>query len=167
MIRLVTQFDPPSTRAAAATPTCGCCCCCSCLATLIGSSAYTAASVQATLRRAAPRVDGPRRWRSPWPGIVGAIALPISVVIWWTLVGWLLLWFVLVALAYRGAGHRRPWGHAGAVVGIGTAAFVAEFVVGGYMLANDTSGDDSLYLVGALVVGIAFAAMTVSKHGAR
>ncbi len=136
MIRLVTQFDQPSARAAAATPTCGCGCCCSCcccIVTLIGASTYTAVSAQGVLRRAKELSPERVKWTSPWPGVLGVLALPVTLLVaiftWWTVVIPFVVWLVLVGLAYRGAGARRPWAGAAVVVALGSVALVAEFVI--------------------------------------
>ncbi len=142
MIRLVTQFDHPSARPAAATPSCcGCSCCCSCVVTLASASIYSAISAQRILRDA--RRESPERvhWRSPWPGVVGFFALPLAVLAVWLganltdalVTGGLpllvIVWLVLVGLAYSGAGAARPWARASAVVGIGIVAAFVEFFV--------------------------------------
>jgi hypothetical protein len=153
VIRLVTQFDPPSTRVTAATPTCccgGCSCCCCCIVTAIAVSTYSAVSAQGILRRAEQETPERVRWRSPWPGVVGFFSLTASVVVIWLIaytaggadVGALLaislLWVGLLGCAYWGAGARRPWLRALAVVAIGCAALVVEFFL--WASGVDTSG---------------------------
>ena len=135
MIRLVTQFDSPRARVAAVTPTCSgaCCCCCCCVVTVIGTSIFTPWDVHAASRRASVETPERVRWPSPWPTVVGALALPIMLVValfaGWTLVLPPAIWFMLVALAYRGAGHGRPWIRATLVVILATLAFVLELIV--------------------------------------
>ena len=135
MIRLVTQFDSPKARVAAVTPTCSgaCCCCCCCIATIIGVSVFTPWDVHATSRRASVETPERVRWPSPWPTVLGALALPIVVVVAlftaWTVIVPPVVWILLVGLAYRAAGHGRPWLRAAAVVTVATLVFVVEVFV--------------------------------------
>ena len=153
MIRLVTQFDQPSTRVTAATPTCccgGCSCCCCCIVTAIAVSTYSAVSAQGILRRAEQETPERVRWRSPWPGVVGFFSLTAAIFV----IGLIsaaggggdagallvipLLWLGLLGFAYWGAGAGRPWLRASAVVAIGCAALVVEFFL--WASGVDTSG---------------------------
>jgi len=139
VIRLATQFDPPSHRAAVATPTCGgcSCCCCCCVVTLVGASAFTARDAQRTLHRTVEARPEAETWRSPLPGVVGALALSVALILGVLTVSigalavvlGLGVWFALVAAAYRGAGHPSPWGRSVVVVVIGSVALVIEFFV--------------------------------------
>ena len=146
MIRLVTQFDAPSARPAAATPTCSCggcsSCCCCCIVTAIGASIYTAVNVNRLQRRM--EVEAPERVRlaSPLPGVIGFFAIPVSLLVAWFgaqllrsgdfggfLAFALFAWYGMVGLAYRGAGHPGAWWRAAGVVGVCSLLFVAEFVL--------------------------------------
>lgn len=137
MIRLVTQFDRPTARAAVATPTCGgCCCCCCCVVTAAASSIYLAVSAQLALSRA--RQEAPERVRlgSPFPGLFGFFALPAGIVV--MLLGayvgleagivlfGVAAWYGLIVLAYWGAGHRHPWIRATAVAVAVATVFMIE-----------------------------------------
>jgi hypothetical protein len=143
VIRLVTQFDSPKARVAAVTPTCSgaCCCCCCCIVTLIGATVLTPWDVQAMSRRA--RVDTPERirWCSPWPAVLGALTAPLVVAValftWWTVIVPWGLWFLLVGLAYWGAGHARPWRRGALVATLGVVAVVVEFIVWAAILFSE------------------------------
>ncbi len=166
VIRLVTQFDSPRARAVAATPTCCCCCCCCCcVATIIGTSAYTAASTQAIARTVSGADPGRVRWPSPWAAVVGALALPLAVAValgtWWTVIVPFAVWYLLVALAYRGAGDWHPWTRAIGVVVLGTGAVAAEFFVVLSLLSTETEGSVGLYLAVAVLLGAAIAVACV------
>jgi len=142
LIRLVTQFDPPTARPAVATPTCccaGCSCCCCCIVTAISASIYTAFNAQGVHRRV--QAETPERVQpgSPLPGLLGFFALPGGLLAMWlvsqglltigagVLVFGLGAWFGLVGLAYRTAGHPGPWGRAAVLVALCSVAFVIEF----------------------------------------
>jgi hypothetical protein len=138
VIRLVTQFDPPSYRVAVATPTCGgCCCCCCCVVTFVGASALTARDAQRTLHRTKEARPEAARWRSPFPGLVAALALTLALAVGGLSENAGLLailvalgaWFALVSAAYWGAGHPRPALRGVEVVVLGSVALVVEFFV--------------------------------------
>jgi len=141
MIRLVTQFDPPGRHAAVATPTCcgGCCCCCCCVVTAIGASVVAAVDAQRLHRRAKAAPEPPPTWGSPWPAVVGALALPIAIGIFvlaaaadastGALAVGFAVWLGVSGAAYRGAGYHAPWLRALALAGIGSVALVIEFLV--------------------------------------
>jgi hypothetical protein len=153
MIRLVTQFDRPSTRVTAATPTCccgGCSCCCCCIVTAIAISTYSAMSAQGILHRNEEDAPERIRLRSPLPGVVGFFSLPAATFLIYllavaigeadvvTLVALGLVWLGILGWAYWGAGARRPWLRALVVVVIGVAALVVEFLL--WTSSVDASG---------------------------
>lgn len=143
VIRLVTQFDRPTARPAAATPTCscGCSCCCCCIVTAVGASIYTAFNAQAVHRRM--QAEAPERVQpgSPLPGLLGFFAIPMGLLAMWVtdqvlltidsgvLVFGLAAWFGVVGLAYRKAGHPSPWLQATALVALCSVAFFLEFLL--------------------------------------
>ena len=144
------------------------------MATIIGTSAYTAASVQAQYRSAAATAPARAPWASPWPAVLGIAALPLAlgVVFAAQVIGLLAVvlalavWVILVGLAYGGAGSTDPWKRAAAIVAVGTAAFALEFVLGATLVLGSGSGL-SLYLIGALAVGIGAAVFFVNRLAKR
>ncbi len=138
MIRLVTQFDPPHTRASAATPTCSCssCSCCSCcVGTAVASTVFTAASVYHRGKEE-EEVESARRWGAVALGLVAlpaAVGLGIVALQSFGASGALvfyLVWLVLVAAAYRLVRAEAWLGRTLGVIAIATAFGFLEFLVG-------------------------------------
>jgi hypothetical protein len=162
MIRLVTQFDNAETRASAATPTCGgcCCCCCCCIASVVGSSAYTAMNLRAHARVLQDRTGASP---SPWPEILGALALVLAVAVGAAtgatglgLAGIVMgagAWFLLLFGLFSWVGAERPWRPSVGIVVLSAVAFVGEFLLGATLILSGDGGA-VVYLVGAIVVGI-------------
>jgi hypothetical protein len=163
VIRLVSQFDDAETRASAATPTCGgcCCCCCCCIATAVSSSAYTAMNLRAHAREL-KRETG--RSRSPWPEIIGGLALPIAILLVIGLAqiglgaGALFIpavaWFLILLGLYLWVGTEDAWLPALGTVLLSGVAAVIEFVVGAGLVASGHSGVVAyLILAGVVALG--------------
>lgn len=139
MIRLVTQFDVPTARPAAATPTCGsssCSCCSCCIGTAVASMAFTAISVH---HRGQDSDVHPARRRGAT--LLGFLALPTGigagVAVWEStgsggaaLVLTTAVWLACAAAAYRLARTGRWFGRALGVVVVGAVAGFIEFAVG-------------------------------------
>jgi hypothetical protein len=161
MIRLVTQFDNAETRASAATPTCGgcCCCCCCCIATVITTSAYTAMNLRAHARVLEDRTATSP---SPWPEILGALALVLAVAVGAVagatplgIAGIVIgagAWFLILFGLFSWVGADRPWRPSLGIVVISSVAFVGEFLLGATLILSD--GGAVVYLLGAIVVTI-------------
>ena len=53
------------------------------------------------------------RWKRPWPAVLGALSVPIVIVAmlvaWWTAFFPPAVWFLVLGIAYRAAGHGTPW----------------------------------------------------------
>lgn len=148
MITLVTQFDDPATVPSGATPSGGsssssCCCCC--VVTAVGASTISGLHVRSIRRLEAEApsdtLPSTRRFLSRGPDILGFLALAIAVGVFalgtWidaSVAGYLavacvLLWGVLLYLAYRGARDERSVLHAMLTVGLASVAAVFEFFV--------------------------------------
>jgi hypothetical protein len=140
LIRLVTQFDRPTARPAAATPTCSCgcsSCCCCCIVTASAASIYTAVHAQRALHRTAREAPERVSTTFPLPGFLGFFALPLAGIALFLTAGAgsgtgsilfaLAVWFGAVTLAFHLAGAAAPWKRAALIVSLGTAAFVGEF----------------------------------------
>jgi hypothetical protein len=167
MIRLVCQFDDPATRASIATPTCGgscsSCCCCCCVATAISSSAYTAMN----LRRYAFELEADTgQSPSPWPEILGALALAQAIALGIALVylgigGWVALvapadWFVTLLALYTWL-RAEAWRYAAATVILTALAALLEVLLGAGFLVRGTGGIVAyLLLACAAAAGVSY-----------
>jgi hypothetical protein len=105
LIRLVTQFDPPTARPAYATPSCSSSCCCCCVGSDVASLAFTAVNAYSVAERE-ERVAR-MRWTA---GTLGGVALRASLALAYFLssVAWVVIWPVVVFAAYLIAQHRFP-----------------------------------------------------------
>jgi O-antigen/teichoic acid export membrane protein len=104
LIRLVTQFDPPTARPAYATPSCSSsCCCCCCVGTAVASLSFTAVNAYSVAEREERSVGV--RWAA---GILGALALPASLGLAFLFesAAWVLIWPIVLLAAYLAAQQR-------------------------------------------------------------
>jgi hypothetical protein len=130
LIRLVTQFDPPTARTAYATPSCSssCCCCCCCVGSAVASLSFTAVNAYSVAER--EERSARTRWTA---GMLGGLALPASLVLAYFLssVAWVVIWPVVVLAAYLIAQHRFPeaLGRTTLIVLVGLFAALVEFFV--------------------------------------
>jgi hypothetical protein len=151
LIRLVTQFDPPTARPAYATPSCSSsCCCCCCVGTAVASLSFTAVNAFSVAEREERSVGA--RWAA---GILGGLALPASLALAYLLgsVAWVLLWPVLVLAAYLVAQHKLPEA-LGRTFGLVVVALLAALVE----LAFAAGFLSTAGLIVELIVGLVVAA---------
>lgn len=144
--RLPDQFSPGALDATAATPTC-CCCCCCCLASTLTTPIVLHGALSKELRDSEPPTPAHpgRRRLAPTLSALVWIALLIALVslissgaltedTWMLTLGGTVAVAIVVAWAIaKWAASRQPV-MAGARVLLGTIAFAAEFVVGGFLL---------------------------------
>jgi hypothetical protein len=161
LIRLVTQFDPPTARPAYATPSCSSsCCCCCCVGTAVASLSFTAVNAYSVAEREERRVGV--RWTA---GILGGLALPASLALAYVLgsVSWVLIWPAVVLAAYLVAQHRLPdaLGRTVMIVVVALLAALVEFFFALATLSTAVSTADLIFELGLifeLVVGLVVAA---------
>jgi hypothetical protein len=164
VIRLVTQFDDPRSRAAVATPTCGgcCCCCCCCLATTLAASSYIGMSLRSIATRGKPAEERDARLKraSIWAPIVGVIAVGLAAVLA-LLVGaavvavgvlvFFAAWWALLYWCYRAVRAHAAAVRAVVVVVVTSLAFALELAIGGSIVVNAPAAYVVLALVAAVV----------------
>jgi hypothetical protein len=172
MIRLVTQFDPPTRHASVATATCSSCscsCCCCCLVSAAAVAGFTVMNLRAVARER-------EHARSVWPLLGAVVVCVVGVpVIGLALfaaayglanpstntgVGGVVLFglFAIVvasailAATYHSVGARHPWLAGGLTTIVGGLIAAGE----GYSFLSLSSSNGSLPLYLILVVVGAF-----------
>jgi hypothetical protein len=168
MIRLVTQFDNPRSRAAVATPTCGCCCCCCCcVASTVAASSYIAMSLREIATRPTAGAQGEAeeqdlalRRAAVWAPIVGCLSIALAAIAGLVLgsvdgtlgvLAFLAAWFALLFWCYRAVRAGSAVGRAVLVVLVWVVAFLIELAVGGSLVVSSAGA----YLLLALIVAVA------------
>jgi hypothetical protein len=144
VITFVTQFDDAATRRAGATPSgasssSSCCCCC--IATAVGASVLSGIHVRSVRRyeHGAPpdEVRTRRSYLSMWPEALGFLALAVAIgVVWlggslgaWAVLGGILVWWLLLYVAYRGANDETSAQHALLIVILAALVAFVEAIV--------------------------------------
>ncbi len=126
------------------------------LATLITTSAVTSMHVHRVRRRAHPATGRRQPAPTPWPEVLGALALPFTLVLLAVVapVGLYVapvLWAALLVVAYRGAAASSAFTPAFAIVGIGSIVSALEFLLATFALDHFAIA----YLVLSVLVGLA------------
>lgn len=136
LIRLVTQFDPPTARPAYATPSCSSsCCCCCCVGTAVASLSFTAVNAYSVAER--QERSTAMRWTA---AVLGGLALPVSLALAFFLssAGWVLIWPLIVLAAFFVAEHKLPdaLGRATLIVILSLVAALVELVFAAAILST-------------------------------
>ena len=112
--------------------------------------------VRRVRRRARPATGRRQPAAAPWPEVLGALALPVTLVLFAVVAPFGLfvapvLWAALLVVAYRGAAASSAFTPAFAIVGIGSIASALEFLLAAFALEDYAVA----YLVLSVLVGLA------------
>ena len=126
------------------------------LATVITTSAVTSMHVHRVRRQAHPATGRREPAATPWPEVLGALALPVTLVLLAVITPIALLvapvlWAVLLVVAYRGAAASSAFTPTFAIVGIGSIALAIEALVAAFALGRSAVA----YLALSVLVGLA------------